>query len=109
MNREKIKEFIESLYKIEMEQISWGVFRNFNRFGLNAEIFEDEEDETHSINIRKIESVIDNVCFNPDFEVSDEFEINVMRANKFASTEYLTDEDVDTIFQLALFQEIKYS
>lgn len=109
MANEEKREFIKSLYENEMEFISWGEFRNFNRFGLSADIYDKEEECLYSITIRRLENVIDKICHDPTFILDNEdTEINVMRSNKYLDTNYLDQEDIDTIFQIALFGEIRY-
>jgi hypothetical protein len=108
MIKEDKKTFIKELYKNEMANITWGEFRNFNRFGFNAEIFEKEEEVIYSINRRKIESVIDKVCNDPSFIVDEDFETSVMKAHKFCDINLLDATDIDYIFQLAIFNDIRY-
>lgn len=109
MTKEEKKDFMKSLFENEMNSIAWGEFRNFNRFGPSADIYDKEEETLYSITTRKIENVIDRVCHDSTFVLEDEdTEINIMRANKYLDTNYLDQEDIDAIFQLALFGEIRY-
>jgi hypothetical protein len=109
MTKKDRENFIKGLYDNEMTFITWGEFRHFNKFGLSAEIYDKEEETLYSITTRRLENVIDKVCHDATFVLDNEdTEINILRANKYLDTNYLEQEDIDTIFQLALFGEIRY-
>jgi hypothetical protein len=109
MIKEEKLNFMKALFDNEMIFITWGEFRNFNRFGPSSDIYEKEEDILYSITTRKLENIIDKICHDSSFVLDNEdTEINIMRANKYLDINYLDEEDIDVIFQLALFGEIRY-
>ena len=84
---------------------SWAIIKDSNKFGgtISFWLLDDEDREVlYKIGPRSIENAVEKICNDPLVSLPDEEnEMRILYANKYNDVDYLNDDCINHIIQLA--------